>query len=126
MKSIKDKVLYSLLFFLFVIIDQVSKYFFSANEFKNYYFAFSIRMPVWLMYFAYVVMLAALIFWFYKQRSKKVTVKLGFVLVLSGALSNIAERIILGYARDFIHIHTGVFNLADFMIIGGLVLLILS
>lgn len=126
MRNIKDKVLYSFLFFLFVAADQLSKYYFSGKEFRNYYFAFSLHLPVWLMYFIYAILLAALLSWFISSKTKTQWIKISFILVLAGAVSNLVERIALGYVRDFIYIHTGIFNLADFMIILGLLILFVS
>lgn len=123
MKNIKEKVLFSFLFFLFVLIDQIAKYRFAGREFRNYFFAFSLHLPVWLMYLIYAILLAALVLWFIYSRKKTVLVKLAFTLVLAGALSNLTERIVLGYVRDFIYIYTGIFNPADFMIILGLLVM---
>ncbi len=124
MKNIKEKILYSFLFFLFLLIDQASKL--SATDiFKNYDFAFSIKLPQTLIYSIYLILLAALGYWFINKAQKNWQNKIAFVLILSGALSNIVERIYLGYVRDFIYIYNGVFNIADFFIISGIVILII-
>ncbi|MBU6447871.1 signal peptidase II [Patescibacteria group bacterium] len=123
MKNIKEKVLYSFLFFLFVLVDQLTKYYFSDHSFRNYFFAFSLHIPIWLMYAIYAILLGGLLYWFIVATKKTVWTKLAFVLIVAGAISNLVERIALGYVRDFIYIHTGVFNLADFMIILGLIIL---
>lgn len=53
---------------------------------------------------------------------------LAFILIFSGALSNIIDRLIFGCVIDFIDLHFWpVFNLADTMItIGGIILIIKS
>ncbi len=126
MKNIKDKILYSFLLFLFVVVDQASKHFFSGglNEFRNYVFAFSLPLPLVLIYIIYIFLLALLVAWFYRKQNKTWQTKLGFILILAGAISNIGERIYFGYVRDFIHLFNGVFNLADFIIIAGILFLI--
>ncbi len=130
MKNIKELTKYSFLFFLLVIVDQWSKMAVygktPSRVFKNNNFAFSLNVPVPLMYGIYIVLLGALIFWFAKKQQKQLVTKLGFVLVLAGALSNILERVVRGYVIDFIHIHTGVLNLADFFIILGILVLLLE
>ena len=51
-----------------------------------------------------------------------------WMLIFAGAASNIGERILLGYVRDFIYITfykwTGVYNAADFYILIGIVILL--
>jgi lipoprotein signal peptidase len=51
-------------------------------------------------------------------------------MIFAGAASNIGERILLGYVRDFIYISlykwTGVYNAADGYIILGIVLLLIK
>lgn len=130
MKNIKEKLIYSFLFFLFLFIDQFTKHFVlkeqSALVFRNENFAFSLELPSFLMYLTYIILLGLLLNWFVKKEHKKILDKLGFVLILSGAVSNIAERILNGFVIDFIHIHTGVFNIADFFIILGILLLFFS
>lgn len=130
MKNIKEKSALSFLFFLFTFIDQFTKRFVlkeqSALVFRNENFAFSLELPSFLMYPTYVVLLGLLLNWFVKKENKKILDKLGFVLILSGAVSNIGERILNGFVIDFIHIHTGVFNIADFFIILGILFLFFS
>lgn len=130
MKNIKEKSALSFLFFLFIFIDQFTKRFVlkeqSALVFRNENFAFSLELPSFLMYLTYVVLLGLLLNWFVKKENKKILDKLGFVLILSGAVSNIGERILNGFVIDFIHIHTGVFNVADFFIILGILFLFFS
>ncbi len=130
MKNIKEKLVYFFLFFLFLYVDQFTKHFVlkeqSALVFRNENFAFSLELPSFLMYLTYVILLGLLLNWFVKKENKRILDKLGFVLIFSGAISNIAERILNGFVIDFIHIHTGVFNIADFFIILGILLLFFS
>ena len=78
------------------------------------------------MYLTYIVLIGLLLSWFVKKENKRILDKLGFVLIISGAVSNIGERILNGFVIDFIHIHTGVFNVADFFIILGILFLFFS
>ena len=130
MKNIKEKISYSFLFFLLIAIDQAAKFLIVEHHqhlvFKNNNFAFSLAVPSVAMYFIYVVLLGSLTVWFVLKKNKQTVAKLGFVFILAGALSNIVERIFKGYVIDFIHIHTGVLNLADFFIIAGILMLLLE
>ena len=118
------------MFFLLLFIDQYTKHFVLKEQgalvFRNQNFAFSIRAPHVLMYLIYILLLVSLLNWFIKKQNQNIWDKLGLTLVLSGALSNISERFLNGFVIDFIHIYTGVFNLADFFIILGIIFLFFS
>jgi signal peptidase II len=128
MENNQDKIKYSLLFFLLVLLDQASKAYVLKNIsrliFRNYNFAFSLVLPKPLIYLVYLALLSALVYWFVRKSEKTKTQYLSFVLIFAGALSNILERLHQGYVIDFIHIHTGVLNLADFYILAGIGMLI--
>lgn len=48
------------------------------------------------------------------------------ILVLAGALSNLFDRFFYGFVVDYIDVyHWSIFNLADVLIIGGIVLLLI-
>ena len=50
-----------------------------------------------------------------------------FALIFAGAISNLFDRLSLGYVRDFIDIRLGlVFNLADLMLVAGLILMLIQ
>lgn len=109
---------------LLVAADQLTKYK-AGNVFLNYNFAFSLPLPPWLMYLIYLIVLCLIVkhMWqnFYKFN---LLTFLPWLLIFSGALSNVCERIILGYVRDWVYIWTGVFNLADGYIILGILFLV--
>lgn len=114
--------------FLFVVMiaaDQLLK-FKAKNLFRNYNFAFSLPLPIWLMYLIYVFVLLFMGYYVrknYQHFSRKQA--FAWTLVFAGAVSNILERVALGYVRDFIYIYNGVFNAADFFIVAGILLLLL-
>lgn len=111
--------------FLFLIsVDQFTK-FFAENIFKNSVFAFSLPLPVWLIYTIYAFVLGAMLVYCLKNYQKfSKQQSLAWVVIFSGAVSNIGERIILGYVRDWIFILNGVLNLADFYILLGILILL--
>ena len=50
-----------------------------------------------------------------------------YLLLLSGAAGNLGDRIVRGYVVDFIHLHHWpIFNVADALLVVGMVLLMLS
>ncbi len=54
---------------------------------------------------------------------------ISWVLILSGAISNIIERLLFGYVKDWFYVswlgYIGVYNLADGYILVGIILLVL-
>lgn len=107
-----------------VVADQLSK-FYAENIFKNSVFAFSLPLPIWLIYGIYglvVVLMVVYVTKHFQSFSKQQI--FAWVLIFAGACSNIIERIILGYVRDWIYIGNGVFNIADLVIILGIVFLL--
>ncbi|HYV33303.1 MAG TPA: signal peptidase II [Candidatus Limnocylindria bacterium] len=131
-KQKKEKVLIGSFFFLFLILvafDQLVKNF-ANNIFKNSQFAFSLPVPIGLIYVIYICVLVAMVNYVLKNYRKfSLVAGLAWVLIFAGAISNIAERIFTGYVKDFIYITfmkwTGVYNLADFFIIAGIILLLI-
>ncbi len=96
------------------------------THFKNNKFAFSLPLPVWLIYLLYILVLVVASYFLIKRfRRAKLIELIGWALLFAGGLSNIGERIILGYVRDYFLVFNGVFNLADFFIIVGVVLVAL-
>ena len=117
-------------FFALIVIDQLSKHF-VTRRFLNYNFAFSLPVPVSLMYVIYAAVIAGMIYYVLKNhRQFSFLTKFAWTLIFAGAISNIGERILLGYVRDFIYISlykwTGVYNAADGYIILGIVLLLIK
>lgn len=111
-----------------VFLDQISK-FLVKEPFRNYFFAFSIQLPAWVMYGIYVIAIALIVRYIFKNFFAIVFFnKLAWILILSGASSNVVERLVLGYVRDFIYIYlfrwVGIYNLADGYIILGIIILL--
>lgn len=115
---------------IFIGIDQLTK--FAASNlgwsiFLNDQFAFSLPVPVVAMYIIYFVVLLGMTFYVYKTWKRFESIqKLAWGFVYAGGISNIGERIVLGHVRDFIPVSSGMLNVADFFIIIGLVLLLVS
>lgn len=112
------------LFTILLVIDQVSKHL-AKEIYQNYNFAFSLHVNIYLMYLIYFSGISGILMYLIKHFSILTKRDLvAWIMILSGAASNVAERIILGYVRDWIYVLNGVFNLADgYIIIGILILL---
>lgn len=114
------------LFAALVILDQFTKSL-ADNIYLNHFFAFSLRVNIILMHAIYFAGIAGIAIYlrkhFYHLAVKDFA---GWIMILSGAVSNVGERIILGYVRDWIYIGSGVFNLADGYIVIGIFILLYS
>jgi signal peptidase II len=130
-------------FLILIGIDQAAKYLAFTGSFGNFLntlkpyikkfpffnhnFAFSLPLPPVLMFILYAVILITIV-WYIKNNYRYFNTlsKMAWVLILAGAVSNIAERIALDYVRDFIYIFSGIFNLADGYIIAGAIILLIT
>jgi signal peptidase II len=95
------------------------------QPFKNYHFAFSLPLSGWLLYGVYVVVMIILIrylvaSWYQLSGLQRCA----WVLILAGAVSNIGERVVLGYVRDYFYVYSGIFNIADLYIFLGVGMLL--
>ncbi len=116
-----------LLFGLLVAIDQFSKYLIRLNGgfyVCNENVAFGIKVPellFWIFWLAIIFIITA------SALNQKYIVRdaLCAILMASGAISNMIDRVIFGCVIDFIDLKFWpVFNLADFFISSGAILLL--
>ena len=81
----------------------------------------------WLLVVAVSGILAYLLFLMYKITSKNRLELMSFILIISGGLGNLVDRVFLGYVVDFVHVFYQdysfyVFNMADSYITVGIIL----
>ncbi len=124
--------------FALILLDQITKLLLWPRDFfmgplrvhqvKNFGLAFSLDFG--LVNNLIIISLALIFFLYYfytndlKDSHKG---KIIFALILAGAISNIVDRIYLGYVRDYLDFGLAfTFNLADAMIVVGLFLLLIS
>jgi signal peptidase II len=139
MKSIKVHLLVSLISGLFLLVDQVLKYFARTNpDFTSYlwkpwlgweYFpnngiAFSLPFPNTLLIILTPLIILALFIFLTKQKTPSSYFIFGIILIIGGAVSNLIDRILFTATIDYLRILTGVINLADVMIVVGAGLLV--
>ena len=107
-----------LLIILLIILDQLTKYLFPYTI--NYGAAFGILRGYTT--FLIIISLIVVLICFYYFREKKLRIGLSFIL--AGTISNLIDRIFLGYVRDFIDLKIWpVFNLADSFNFIGVILI---
>lgn len=135
---------------LFLVIDQVTKHW-VANVFNLYEtlpvfpsfnlfythntgaaFSFLAEQGGWQRWFFALIATAAsalFTYWLAKTPASNKVLGIGFALMLSGALGNLIDRVLLGYVIDFLDFYIGdahwpAFNVADSAIFVGAALMI--
>jgi len=111
-----------LLIILLILLDQITKYFLTNTI--NYGAAFGIlQNQTTFLIIVSIIVLGFCIYYFIKDKNKNQRIALSFIL--AGTISNLIDRIFLGYVRDFINLKIWpVFNLADSFNVIGVGLLI--
>ena len=107
---------------LLVALDQLSKLFISGS--RNYGAAFGILQGwKWLFILAGLFVLGFI--YYYKDKVKDYGF-IGLILLFSGVVGNLIDRLYFGYVRDFIDVgFWPSFNLADSYNTLGVILLII-
>lgn len=136
--------LYAILILLFIITDQLSKYF--TVRFLDEFESFSVIENIldfthvhntggpWSIFngnqiffiIMTVIIFAAGIFYFKKHKPEHMLEKISICMIAGGALGNFIDRIFRGYVVDMIDVNFfnyPVFNIADFYIVVGAVLM---
>lgn len=91
---------------------------------KNYGIGFSLQFPPTLTIIISLVLITVFVGWLIKSDNKKT--KLALVLILTGAASNLIDRLFYGFVVDYISVFNLSFlNLSDLLIFTGLVFLII-
>lgn len=107
------------------IIDGIIEFYYTTNNgaaFSSFagQRALLIIMPI--------IMIALLLFFFVKTKKKNFLLKLSVMMIISGGIGNLIDRILYGYVVDFINftfIDFPIFNVADiFVTCGGAFLIV--
>lgn len=148
----KRNLLWLLVSFFIVVVDQYAKYlvvqhltfnqpvailpFFNLTFSHNPGAAFSFLSAaggwqVWLFITIAIVVSVFLVLWIARLKPGEAILGLGLSLVLGGAIGNLLDRLIHGYVIDFIQVYYQKwafpdFNIADSAITIGAVFIILS
>lgn len=112
------------LLILLIFIDQSSKYLirhFGGFYICNSHIAFGIALPAALFWVFWLTIIALLVFKFFNFKFS------WSIFILSGAVSNVIDRLYFGCITDFIDLKVWpIFNLADSFIVIGVIMLIIS
>lgn len=126
---------------LFLLLDQFLKFTARSNEhaayylidpwlgweyFRNFGIAFSLPVSQFLVIPVSFIIIGALIIYTGHAKQRSGYLLFGTALVVSGAFSNIIDRMFFGYTIDYIRIVTSVINVADVCIVAGALLLAFS
>ena len=112
-----------------IILDRLTKWLVLDSDllFKNpnlYFVSFNSTS----LYFLIGAVMILLCFLFFRSwQRKEYLLMAGFSLIILGGLSNLFDRIYFGYVIDWIRVFflpISIFNIADLMIIGGILCLI--
>jgi signal peptidase II len=122
--------------FFLILIDQITKLIFSTRDFfigtfhfhlvKNTGLAFSLNFSLLPNLILVTLGLAYFAFYYFRRRLHVSFLgELMFVFIFAGAISNLIDRVYLGYVRDFIDFGWGfTFNLADVFVVIGILMVI--
>lgn len=127
---------------LLIIFDQIIKYlvinnlslgsslsiidnFFYVTYIRNTGIAFGLfqNKNIFMIIIISIIIILLLIF-YKKEKNKHLTLNISIVLIISGAIGNLIDRIVRGYIVDYINFtFWPAFNLADsFVVIGSILL----
>lgn len=119
--------------FILILIDQITKLVFSSRDFffgplhvhsvKNFGLAFSVNFGMLPNLILIILALLFFLYYYFSFRNQLgFFTKIFFILIFAGALSNLIDRLYLGYVRDFLDLGLGfTFNLADVFLAVGLI-----
>jgi len=98
--------------------------FFGIEQFHNPGVAFGIPIPLWLVLPLTIFFLIGLFIWTKKANSTKAAI--ACTAIFLGALSNAFDRVTYGYTIDYLRIANAIINVADLLILGGIIYLALQ
>lgn len=106
----------------------ITNNFFNLAEYKNYGLAFGLPLSNKLLIIISFLIVSYFVnlFWQFTIKNNQSKI-LPIILIISGAMSNLIERIKYGYVLDYLEIgFLPVFNLADFFITAGIIWFIIN
>ncbi|GFI41523.1 signal peptidase II [Thomasclavelia cocleata] len=86
---------------------------------------------LWLFIIVALISAVLMIIFFKRTRKEEILTRFGLVLTFAGMIGNLADRIVLGYVRDFIDViifnyNFPIFNIADVAVVIGVALIIIE
>lgn len=123
----------NLIVLILFLVDRLIKRFFLLNPefefgifkfYKNYHLIFNLSFTNFLFYFSFFILFFLFFFLFLSYKSKNYLFIFSFTLIIFGAISNLIDRLLFGYIIDYFNFSFTYFNLADPIIIAGIILLL--
>lgn len=109
-------------------IDQLVKYFILEKNIAytcNEGIAFGIKLPIILLTIIWLPIMAYIFYLWQNKLNAKFLSQLPFLLIISGGLGNVIDRMIHGCVIDYIpFLNISTFNLADAFISVGVILIL--
>jgi signal peptidase II len=85
----------------------------------------SLHPPAWLLVVLALLETGLVLAFWARRRNASGVEHAGFAMVVAGAIGNAVDRAARGHVVDFIHVHLWpVFNVADVLVVAGLLLLV--
>ena len=133
MSKTKILVLGSVFLLFLILFDQLSKFiirFSSGFYLCNSGIAWGIKLPTFLFWFFWISIIIFLLYLIFSEIFQKKYLNIlllsGLLLILSGAIGNLIDRIFFGCVIDFINLKIWpVFNIADSFITLGVIVILL-
>jgi len=137
MKSSKARLVIILSGGLFLLLDQFLKWqaahlwskpvlllpYFGWQPYLNRGAAFSLPVSNLVVALFTAPMICLVAYLSYRNYKKNILpALLGWSLVLAGAISNLVDRIFYGHVIDYFLVATGIINIGDVLIVGGLII----
>lgn len=125
---------------LFFLLDQLAKWYARSNqEFTAYlidpwlgweYYgnrgvAFSLPVQNTVLLILTPILLVLLAGYYSSRKTTSNGLRIGATLIYAGAMSNYIDRVLFEVTIDYLRVYTSVFNIADIMIVVGILLVIL-
>ncbi len=142
MKALKVRMVLPLLTGgLFLLLDQLLKFIARSDQTTAYYLvepwigweyfentgiAFSLPLPETIVLLITPIILFGVFVYWNKKETKTPLFTFSINLIIFGALSNFLDRMLFGYTIDYIRIFTGIINVADIIIVLGILLLFID
>ncbi len=111
-------------------IDQIVKYFILEKNITytcNYGVAFGIKLPIILLTIIWLPIMFYVIYLWQEKLNDKFLIQIPFLLIISGGLGNVIDRMIYGCVIDYIpFLNISTFNLADAFISAGVFFILVT
>ena len=145
----RNKLLYLITLIVLIGCDQFTKHLISSSmqlgqsqEIIDNFFYFTyahntgvawgmLAGHLWLFIIVALISAVLMIIFFKRTRKEEILTRFGLVLTFAGMIGNLADRIVLGYVRDFIDViifnyNFPIFNIADVAVVIGVALIIIE